>query len=62
MKLPDAIAFDEAASAMLQGLTAQYLLRRTFRVEPGQTILIHAAAGGVIVRTFQHMASVLAPA
>ena len=47
VKLPDAIAFDEAASAMLQGLTAQYLLRRTFRVEPGQTILIHAAAGGV---------------
>src|SRR5581483_7583649 len=47
VKLPDAIAFDEAASAMLQGLTAQYLLRRTFRVEPEQTILIHAAAGGV---------------
>jgi NADPH2:quinone reductase len=47
VKLPDAIGFDDAASAMLQGLTAQYLLRRTFRVEPGQTILIHAAAGGV---------------
>lgn len=47
VKLPDAIEFDAAASAMLQGLTAQYLLRRTFRVEPGQTILIHAAAGGV---------------
>jgi NADPH2:quinone reductase len=47
VKLPDAISFDDAASAMLQGLTAQYLLRRTFRVEPGQTILIHAAAGGV---------------
>lgn len=47
VKLPDAISFDDAASAMLQGLTAQYLLRRTFRVESGQTILIHAAAGGV---------------
>ncbi len=47
VKLPDAVSFDDAASAMLKGLTAQYLLRRTFRVEPGQTILIHAAAGGV---------------
>jgi NADPH:quinone reductase len=47
VKLPDAISFDDAASAMLQGLTAQYLLRRTYRVEPGETILIHAAAGGV---------------
>ncbi|PTB19368.1 quinone oxidoreductase [Trinickia symbiotica] len=47
VKLPDAVSFDAAASAMLKGLTAQYLLRRTFRVEPGQTILIHAAAGGV---------------
>ncbi|GLU35272.1 quinone oxidoreductase [Trinickia caryophylli] len=45
--LPDSISSDDAASVMLQGLTAQYLLRRTFRVEPGQTILIHAAAGGV---------------
>lgn len=47
VKLPDAVSFDDAASAMLQGLTAQYLLRQTYRVQPGQTILIHAAAGGV---------------
>lgn len=47
VKLPDSISFDDAASAMLQGLTAQYLLRRTYRVEPGQTILIHAAAGAL---------------
>jgi NADPH2:quinone reductase len=47
VKLPDAVSFDDAASAMLKGLTAQYLLRRTYRVEPGETILIHAAAGGV---------------
>jgi NADPH:quinone reductase len=47
VKLPDAISFEDAASAMLKGLTAQYLLRRTYRVEPGETILIHAAAGGV---------------
>ena len=47
VKLPDAIAFDTAAAMMLQGMTAQYLLRRTYRVQPGDTILIHAAAGGV---------------
>jgi NADPH2:quinone reductase len=47
VKLPDAIDFKTAAAMMLQGLTAQYLLRRTYRVQPGDTILIHAAAGGV---------------
>ena len=47
VKIPDGIDDDTAAAMMLKGLTAQYLLRRTFRVEPGQTILIHAAAGGV---------------
>lgn len=47
VKLPQEIDFRTAAAAMLQGMTAQYLLRRTFRVEPGQTILLHAAAGGV---------------
>ncbi len=45
--LPPGIGFNTAAAMMLQGMTAQYLLRRTFRVEPGQTILLHAAAGGV---------------
>ena len=47
VKLPDAIGFEEAAAMMLQGMTAQYLLRTTYRVQPGQTILVHAAAGGV---------------
>jgi NADPH:quinone reductase len=47
VKLPDAIGYEEAASVMLQGLTAQYLLRRTYRVKAGDTILIQAAAGGV---------------
>ncbi len=47
VKLPDAIDFQTGAAMMLQGLTAQYLLRRTFPVQPGQTILVHAAAGGV---------------
>lgn len=47
VKLPDAISYEQAAGMMLKGMTAQYLLRRTFRVEKGHTILMHAAAGGV---------------
>lgn len=47
VKLPDAISFEQAAAMMLQGMTVQYLLRRTYKVQPGDTILIHAAAGGV---------------
>ena len=47
LKLPDGIGFDTAAAMMPKGLTAQYLLRQTFVVQPGQTILLHAAAGGV---------------
>ena len=47
VKLPDAIDYKTGAAMMLQGMTAQYLLRRTCKVEAGDTILIHAAAGGV---------------
>ncbi len=47
VRLPDGIGFEQAAAMMLQGLTAQYLLKRTFPVKAGQTILWHAAAGGV---------------
>ena len=47
VKLPDSIDFTTAAAMMLQGMTAQYLLRRTYRVQPGDTIVVHAAAGGV---------------
>lgn len=47
VKLPDGIDFTTAASMMLQGMTAQYLIRRTYRVQPGETIVVHAAAGGV---------------
>jgi NADPH2:quinone reductase len=47
VKIPDSIDNKTAAGMMLKGLTAQYLLRRTFKVEKGQTILVHAAAGGV---------------
>ena len=45
--LPDAIDDRTAAAMMLQGMTAQYLLRRTYRVQAGDAILLHAAAGGV---------------
>lgn len=45
--VPDAIADETAAAMMLKGLTAHYLLRLTYRVQPGDTILFHAAAGGV---------------
>lgn len=47
VELPDAIEDVQAAGMMLKGLTAQYLLRRTYRVEPGDTVLVHAAAGGM---------------
>ena len=45
--LPAGIAYEQAAAMMLKGMTAQYLLRRTFRVEKGHTVLVQAAAGGV---------------
>lgn len=47
VKLPDEIPFETAGAMMLQGLTAQYLLRRTYKLQAGETILVHAAAGGV---------------
>jgi NADPH:quinone reductase len=47
VKMPDAISYETGAAMMLKGMTAQYLLRRTYKVKPGDTILIHAAAGGV---------------
>jgi len=45
--IPDGIDDRTAAAMMLKGLTAQYLLRRTYRVQRGETIVVHAAAGGV---------------
>jgi len=47
VRLPETIDDRTAASMMLKGLTARYLLRSSYRVQPGDTILIHAAAGGV---------------
>lgn len=47
VKLPEAVSTENAAAMMLQGLTAEMLLRRVYRVKEGETILVHAAAGGV---------------
>ena len=47
VKLPEAIAFDTAAAMMLQGMTAHMLIRSVYEVQAGDTILVHAAAGGV---------------
>ncbi len=47
VKLPDGIEFEQAAAMMLKGLTVQYLFRQCYRLDKGETILFHAAAGGV---------------
>jgi NADPH2:quinone reductase len=47
VKIPEGIDFTQAAAMMLQGMTAQFLIRRTHAVKAGETILLHAAAGGV---------------
>ena len=47
VKIPDGIDFNTASAMMLQGMTAQYLLRRTYKVKAGDAIVVHAAAGGV---------------
>lgn len=45
--LPDSVSFEQGAAVMLQGMTAHYLTHSTFELKPGQTCLVHAAAGGV---------------
>ncbi|MBV8686655.1 MAG: quinone oxidoreductase [Alphaproteobacteria bacterium] len=47
VKLPDSIGFEQAAAAMLKGSTAEYLIERCARIQPGEAVLVHAAAGGV---------------
>jgi NADPH2:quinone reductase len=47
VRLPKSLSYDEGAVMMLKGLTAQYLLRRTFRIKKGHRVLVHAGAGGV---------------
>ncbi len=64
--LPESVSFETAAAAMLKGMTAEYLLRRCFPVQAGQTILVHAAAGGtgqILVQWATHLgATVIATA
>lgn len=60
--LPDDITDTQAAGMMLKGLTAQYLLRRTYRVGEGDTVLIHAAAGGmgsILCQWAKHLGAVV---
>ena len=47
VKLPSKISYETGAAMMLKGMTVQYLFRRTYKLQKGQTILFHAAAGGV---------------
>jgi len=47
VRIPQGVSDEQAAAMLLKGMTAEYLLRRTFEVKPGHTILYHAAAGGV---------------
>jgi NADPH:quinone reductase-like Zn-dependent oxidoreductase len=47
VKIPNSISDDQAAAMMLKGMTVQYLVRKTYRVKAGETVLFHAAAGGV---------------
>jgi NADPH2:quinone reductase len=47
VKIPDALSFEQASAAMLQGMTAHYLLNSSYKLQNGETALIHAAAGGV---------------
>jgi NADPH2:quinone reductase len=58
VKIPDELDFDQAAAAMLQGMTAHYLSYSTYPVKQGETVLIHAAAGGVgllLVQLAKHL-------
>jgi NADPH2:quinone reductase len=47
VKMPDAISFEQGAAMMLQGMTAAFLIKKCYAAKAGQTVLIHAAAGGV---------------
>ncbi len=58
VSLPASISYEQAASMMLKGLTAEYLLHRTYKVKAGDTILVHAAAGGtgqILVQWGKHL-------
>jgi NADPH2:quinone reductase len=58
VKIPDELDFNQAAAAMLQGMTAHYLSHSTYPIKSGDTVLIHAAAGGVgqlLVQMAKHL-------
>ena len=57
VKLPAALSFEQGAAMMLQGMTAQYLIKRTYRVQQGDFVLFHAAAGGVGLIACQWLAA-----
>ena len=57
LNLPDNISFDQAAAMMLQGMTVQYLIKRTYKLQPGDTVVWHAAAGGVGLIACQWLAA-----
>ena len=57
VRLPDAVSDEEAAAVMLKGMTVRYLIRETYAVKPGETVLWHAAAGGVGLLACQWLAS-----
>ena len=56
--VPDGVADDVAAAVLLKAMTVDFLVRRTFRVEPGMTVLLHAAAGGVGLMACQWLAHI----
>ena len=57
LNLPESISFEQAAAMMLQGMTVQYLIKRTYKVQPGDTVVWHAAAGGVGLIACQWLAA-----
>jgi len=57
VNLPDDISFEQAAAMMLQGMTVQYLIKRTYKLQPGDTVVWHAAAGGVGLIACQWLAA-----
>jgi NADPH2:quinone reductase len=62
VKLPDGVSFEDAAATMLKGCTAEYLVERCARVQPGEAVLVHAAAGGVgsiLVPWLKHVGAIV---
>lgn len=57
IRLPEALSFEDAAASMLKGLTVQYLIRQIYPVSAGETVLFHAAAGGVGLIACQWLAA-----